>query len=229
MKVYEALAKALQAQKFCKESGNDEWWQRHEECLYKIMKTAPRGGGFGGGPLRMSENSEEFLLFGYDYHHTDGEGEYTHWTHHMVGVKGSLCGGFRMFITNGPEVEFKHEFPAEMGVALDFYAHSAHQVDDQTFARFYDIFNIWLQEEWEDLKDVGHMMQLALIALPRKGVVSGTAVDAMMIKLREQGQLEPIRVSFIPETGFYRIVSGRVRAEAMVKMRWEDVWVEEVD
>ena len=72
-----------------------------------------------------------------------------------------------------------------------------------------------------------YIQLLALIDLPRRGMVTSADTFLMMASLEKHGQSNPINVEFATATGFYRILDGNKRAEAMTQLRWEWVWIEE--
>lgn len=100
MKVYKRIANLLLAINNCEESGNREWYEKHQQSIEEIMGTAPSGSGFDNGTrFIQSESFPNRLLFTFSYHHMNEVGFYTHWSEHRITVTPSLAFGFDMKIT----------------------------------------------------------------------------------------------------------------------------------
>jgi len=51
----------------------------------KLRELLPSGGGFDSGTrLLMGDSGKDKLVFETAFHHMNGDGVYTHWTHHKV-------------------------------------------------------------------------------------------------------------------------------------------------
>ena len=101
MKLYQRIAQMLQAIQNCKESGNTEWQEKHEEVLYKLVRDyMPSGSGIDSGCIIYPNKSisDKKIVFSFDYHHMK-DGFYTHWSTHLLTIIPSFVNDFEMKIT----------------------------------------------------------------------------------------------------------------------------------
>jgi len=92
-KVYQKIISLLSAMENCKNNNNNEWLDKHEECLFEIEKNLlPSGSGFDSGTkvVVVSDQKEEIRLESA-FHSMDENGFYCGWTHFEVVVKPSLA------------------------------------------------------------------------------------------------------------------------------------------
>lgn len=145
--VYKELANAILARKNCKEHNNEEWYDRWDERIEKLMATAPSGSGFDSGTELCENSSENRLIFLTAYHHTSEVGFYTHWTHHRVTVSPSLWTDFTLTVSK----KWKEE---EVEVRVSSYTSMkekmvTQEVDEGFYDYVTEVFDSWLSEEWK--------------------------------------------------------------------------------
>ncbi len=94
MKVYQAIAIALQAMRNCHDSGNTEWHEIWMARLKEFEHNMPHGSGFDNGTkLDLDASNGEKLVFETEFHHMGDHGMYVRWTAHTVTVTPSLLHG----------------------------------------------------------------------------------------------------------------------------------------
>lgn len=91
-KVYEVLARYVEAAKRCAESGNKEWEERHLQTVAKLCYDyLPHGGGFDASTeVDISRSDRDKLVLVSSFHVMDEYGYYTRWYDFEVVVKPSL-------------------------------------------------------------------------------------------------------------------------------------------
>jgi len=100
MKVYQALATALQAERNCQKSGNVEWQAKHWHRIECLVDDLPRGSGFDSGhTLDGKRSTPDRLVLSTEFHHMNEHGMYSGWTQHDVIVTPSLVNEFNLRIT----------------------------------------------------------------------------------------------------------------------------------
>lgn len=101
MKLYQRIASLVAARLNCEESGNTEWFRKHEERLNDIAKnTLPSGSGFDiGTAIDLDESGHERVVLRTEFHHMDDGGYYDGWTDHTILITPSLQFGFELRIT----------------------------------------------------------------------------------------------------------------------------------
>ena len=100
MKVYQAIARKLDAMLTCHKTGNEEWYDKHNAAIVDIMAGAPSGAGIDSGTeFSFNASTPKRLVFLADYHHMDESGMYDGWTEHEVIVTASLMFGFDLRVT----------------------------------------------------------------------------------------------------------------------------------
>lgn len=101
MKIYQAIATALQAKQNCEASGNEEWrmiWA--DRITYLCRNHLPSGAGVDGGtPIDWDKSRPERLTFLMAFHHMDECGGYSGWSYHSAIVTASLTHGFDIRMT----------------------------------------------------------------------------------------------------------------------------------
>lgn len=103
MKLYQALATAIQAKANCLKSGNEEWYDRWSvriECL--TDKHLPHGGGFDAGTnFDEDRSTANKLVFHTSFHHMNANGYYTRWTEHTLIARPSFIHDFEFSSISG--------------------------------------------------------------------------------------------------------------------------------
>ena len=108
MKTYQVIAQTLQAIENCRQSGNQEWLDRHEERLHDILEDFPSGSGFDNGTkLDEDRSTPNRLIFTTAFHHMNEGGMYDGWTDHEVIVTPDLAFGFVLRITGRDRNQIK--------------------------------------------------------------------------------------------------------------------------
>lgn len=114
MRLYQAIARKLQAIRNCEASGNTEWRDQHtEQMLCWIRDHMPSGSGFDCGThISLPASGLNRLVFDTAFHHMDTNGYYNGWTYHRVVVTPDLCFGYAVKVT-GPNRNNIKEYIAE--------------------------------------------------------------------------------------------------------------------
>jgi hypothetical protein len=95
-KLYQILARKIDARLNCLISGNADWKDAHEYEVERLVNEhLPSGGGFDAGTkLDWGRSTSEKLVFTTAFHHMNAHGFYDGWTDHVIVVKPSLVHGF---------------------------------------------------------------------------------------------------------------------------------------
>lgn len=119
-KVVTAIANKFQAMLNCEESGNVEWYGKHEDAIKDILKNyMPAGSGFDSGTgFNAVESKPEKLVFETAFHHMNEVGYYEGWTHHKVIVTPSLVYGYTIRVTGRDKKQIKEYIAAAFEAAL---------------------------------------------------------------------------------------------------------------
>jgi len=100
MKVYQAIAIALQAMQNCEASGNREWRGRHLDRIRALCERyMPHGAGLDAeesGHLVRHDSTPNKLIFNASYHHMSDNGMYDGWSEYRVVVTPDLAAGFNL-------------------------------------------------------------------------------------------------------------------------------------
>lgn len=75
------ISRVSQALKTC----NEEWQEKHEKTLEKLLSQLPSGAGFDQG-TRLLDVSDTRLILQTAFHHMNENGHYVGWTDHKVTV-----------------------------------------------------------------------------------------------------------------------------------------------
>ncbi len=120
-KVYQELARLVDARLRCIERGNEEWVNRHEEKIEQIMKKyAPRGSGIDNGTkIDLDKSHGEKLIFTFSYHYMNENGFYEKWYDYNAIVKPSLRFGCEIRIIGKKIYGIKDYFYAMFDSFLD--------------------------------------------------------------------------------------------------------------
>lgn len=108
-KLYQAISATLAAIENCEKSGNQEWLDKHESTIEKLIcDYLPHGSGFDSGTILDREKSNpDKLVFHADFHHMDDNGYYCGWTEHEVIITPSLAYEFHIKVTGSNKREIK--------------------------------------------------------------------------------------------------------------------------
>lgn len=110
LKLYQVLARHLNAMENCRESNNTEWLDKHHDSVARLVKDhMPSGGGFDSGTtvdLDASRGGEK-LVFNTSFHHMDDNGMYDGWTEHAVTIKPCLLFGFDLKVSGRDRRDIK--------------------------------------------------------------------------------------------------------------------------
>ena len=121
MKVYQELAAAADAYQRGVKTDNEEWiknWERHGKEITKAY--LPSGSGFDRGTFfDIDASNGNLLVFETGYHHMNDGGYYTHWTEHIVRVKGSLAFALDMTISGRNDNDIKEYIFETFQIALE--------------------------------------------------------------------------------------------------------------
>ena len=121
MKLYQELASRIQARLNCAESGNVEWFEKHEARIEELVKNyMPSGSGFDcGTKIDLDKSTPEKLVFYTDFHHMNEAGYYDGWTEHRITVRPSLQHYFTLTISGRNRNEIKDYIHQAFDCALD--------------------------------------------------------------------------------------------------------------
>lgn len=113
-KLVEHLASALDAWQRCKQTGNEEWEDKHYARIIELCDNhLPSGSGIDNGTtLDFDRSKPERLVLTTAYHHMT-EGFYDGWTDHQVVVKPSFVFGLDINVTGRNRNDIK-EYLAEV-------------------------------------------------------------------------------------------------------------------
>lgn len=127
MKLYQELASRIQARLNCAESGNVEWFEKHETRIrHLVTHFMPSGSGFDcGTKIDLDESTPEKLVFYTDYHHMNEAGYYDGWTEHRITVRPSLQHGFTLTISGKNRNEIKDYIHQVFDYALNEVSNDA--------------------------------------------------------------------------------------------------------
>ena len=115
MKLYQAVAGALQAQETCLKRGNDEWHSKHWDRIAGLVaEHMPSGAGFDNGTRLCETSTQDKLIFNSEYHMMNDGGYYDGWLCFQVAVTASMVFGYELTI---------HGLTAEDGEAHGDYIH----------------------------------------------------------------------------------------------------------
>jgi len=100
MKVYQHLARRIQALITCQEEENTHWILTHKDEIGRLVKTyMPSGSGFDNGTnISLDDSNADRLVFKTSFHHMDSHGGYDGWTEHTVIVRPDFDGGVRLTV-----------------------------------------------------------------------------------------------------------------------------------
>lgn len=109
MKVYQSIARKMNAITNCVKSGNTEWEVKHADHIEEIVKNQmPSGSGIDTGTkFDFAKSTENKLIFTFEYHHMNDSGMYDGWTNHVLTIKPSLTFGFDMTISGSNRNQIK--------------------------------------------------------------------------------------------------------------------------
>jgi hypothetical protein len=103
------LSMKFQAYKNCIQSNNDEWRDKHEDAINKMLELLPSGSGFNAGTsFDWEKSTPNKLIFNFEYQHL-ADGYYVDWTQHKIIVTPTF-GGYSMRITGKDYEQSKDYF-----------------------------------------------------------------------------------------------------------------------
>lgn len=100
-KLFQHIARKLEAMESCRKTGNTEWFDNHEESIESLIDGyMPSGSGIDNGvSFDFDESMPNKLVFTFEYHHMNEGGYYDGWTEHKCIVTPSLSFGIDIKIT----------------------------------------------------------------------------------------------------------------------------------
>lgn len=125
-KLYQHIARRLQAFDICERSNNMEWSRKHSAVLDEMVRALmPSGSGFDNGTrFAWNVSKPNRLVFITSFHHMNDGGMYDGWTEHTIIVTPDLASGFDIHITGRDWNDIK-DYIGEM-----FHAALSADVDD---------------------------------------------------------------------------------------------------
>jgi hypothetical protein len=177
MKVYEEIARKLDAIERCRLDGNMDWELRHIEHVREIAEGyLPHGSGLDSGSFTavyIDESKPDRIVIGADYHHMD-DGYYAGWSDHQVIVTPSLAFGFNLRIT-GRDRDGIKDYLAEL---FDHYLRqdvTVYQVKLNGNIEYGGYDKSWAEGLWE-----AHEIACSLMPMPN--VVVQFIVDYEVVR-----------------------------------------------
>ena len=109
MKIYQSIARKIEAIQNCVNSGNKEFECKHTDAIFALVKdTAPSGSGIDAGTkFDLGSSTSDKLVFQSRFHHMDDNGMYDGWTDHTIKVTPCLAHGFSLKISGANRNEIK--------------------------------------------------------------------------------------------------------------------------
>jgi hypothetical protein len=123
-KLYEIIARTLDARATCRANGNQEWFGRHTEMLERLTRDhMPSGGGFVATTLDLDASKPERLQFLTGWHHMNDAGYYDGFTYHTVTVTPSLAFAISLAVSGRNRNDIKDYIAEAFQFALtrEFY------------------------------------------------------------------------------------------------------------
>lgn len=155
--LYKRLARTVNALQNCQKSKNEEWQEKHQETIDKLMENAPSGSGIDcGTTLELDKCTDNKLVFSLSYHHMNDQGYYCGWSEHTLEVTGNLMHGIELNFNSdlsGVELEamipFDDDFDNED--TQEATQEDLEWVEEQTIDYLYEIYEYWLKEKPEQV------------------------------------------------------------------------------
>jgi len=99
-KLYQKLASTIIAAHNCRQSGNQEWLDKHCDTLVAIERTMlPRGSGIDAGcTINLERSNESRIVIDCPYHTMDENGYYAGWRDYQIIIKAHLAFGFTVTV-----------------------------------------------------------------------------------------------------------------------------------
>lgn len=108
LKLYQEIARAIDAYKRCAKQPGHEWTPKWEKRIQDMLDMLPSGSGWDcGTKLDYDASSGEKLVFYGSYHHMNDGGMYDGWTEHQIIVTPSLGFGFKLRVTGRDRNQIK--------------------------------------------------------------------------------------------------------------------------
>lgn len=85
------MIETKEAMERCKETGNEEWREKHGGRLQELTDKLPYGSGIDCG-TKIEELTSKKCVFTFGFHHMDESGYYDGWTQHKLTVTPTLTG-----------------------------------------------------------------------------------------------------------------------------------------
>ena len=117
--LYREIVSLLLAIDNCRESGNSEWEEKHEDSLSKLESYLPSGSGIDcGTKIDREKTKRNKLVLSFSFHHMNDNGFYDGWTDHEVIITPDLCFGLDIRITGKNKRDVKDYLHEVYSVAL---------------------------------------------------------------------------------------------------------------
>ena len=123
MKLYQELAKAIDARLNCIKSGNEEWFDRWDDDINKMIDSLPHGSGIDGKTeIDLDKSTGEKIIITSEFHCMNDGGYYDGWINFKLVLTGSLRFGFNLAITGnfGKYQDIKDYLHETFSFAFDF-------------------------------------------------------------------------------------------------------------
>ncbi len=120
MRIYEKLARIVDAYQRCKETHNVQWEERHwQNILDTVKENFPHGSGFDSGTtIDLTRSTGDKLIFLTSFHHMNEHGSYDGWTEHEVWVRPSMISGINLRITGRDRNDIKDYIAVTFDIVL---------------------------------------------------------------------------------------------------------------
>lgn len=155
--LYRELVLTINAQKTCIKKGNNEWVEKHQDTIDKLMNSAPSGSGIDcGTTLEFEQCTDNKLVFSFSYHHMDQNGMYCGWSENILTVTPSLLFEIDLDFEidlSGADVEsligYDEFAENEENEEIEVTEEEIEWVKDRLTDYLYDVYQYWLTSEAE--------------------------------------------------------------------------------
>lgn len=99
--VAEAIASRVVAIRNCKNTGNTEWAEKHQDALDALVREhMPSGSGIDSGTtILIDRTGATRITLACQFHHMNEHGVYDGWTAHQITARPEFIGGLRIQVS----------------------------------------------------------------------------------------------------------------------------------
>ena len=97
--LYRKLAQYIEARENCIKNKNDDWTDKWDEKIDKIINNLPHGSGIDGKTeIDLEKSNSNRIVINSEFHHMNDGGFYDGWTNFTIVIKPSLAHLFELQI-----------------------------------------------------------------------------------------------------------------------------------